>query len=82
MRKNITEGSIDFRRAYLRAIIKEIQIHENHIAIIGSKEDMERAYLMDGKDPGVPTFIPGWRRGSPPYLLPMSSENIHYVYLS
>lgn len=63
MRTNITEGTIEFRRAYLRAVIREIQIRPEGIRIIGVKPDVERAILQfTHRGVLVPTFVPGWRR--------------------
>ncbi len=64
MRRNITHGNIDFRRAYLRAVIRQIQINPEGIRIFGTRPDIERAVLQFGKgDVLVPSFVPGWRKG-------------------
>jgi DNA invertase Pin-like site-specific DNA recombinase len=43
MATNLRTGSIEFRRAYLRSIIDEVQIHTDKINIIGRKNQLERA---------------------------------------
>jgi site-specific DNA recombinase len=62
MRTGITTGPINFRRAYLRAIVKKAQLHPDGIRIIGLKSDVERAILQSGTgDVLVRSFVPGWR---------------------
>ena len=64
MRSNITKGPVNFRRAYLRAIIREIKLLPEAITIVGSKSDLERAILTpEQKGILVPSFVPGWRAG-------------------
>jgi len=64
MRWNIAHGNIDFRRAHLRTIIRQVQILPDGIRIFGTKSDVERAVLQFGiGDVLVPSFVPGWRRG-------------------
>jgi hypothetical protein len=62
---NLRTGSIAFRRAYLRSIIDEVQIHTDKINIIGRKNQLDRAILLgDRKPAGVPSFVRGWRTRS------------------
>ena len=64
LRKNITQGTIEFRRSYLRAVINKIHVSNTGIRIVGSKSELERMVLTGNEhDPRVPSFVPGWRRG-------------------
>lgn len=67
LRKEISSGTIGHRRSFLRAIIKRIQIGESGITIAARKSELERmALAVNGTDPRVPSFVPGWRRRCPP----------------
>ncbi|HXW72306.1 MAG TPA: recombinase family protein [Methylocella sp.] len=62
MRRNITEGEIPFRKAYLRSLIEAIEVDDHAIRIHGSKTVLERAVLADqAKHPGVRGFVRNWR---------------------
>ena len=41
MRRNITHGKIEFRRAYLRAIIRQIQILPSEITVVGHGDQIQ-----------------------------------------
>ena len=45
MRENLTNGSIPFRKAYLRTLIDVIEVDDKQIRIKGSKDELERAVL-------------------------------------
>lgn len=67
MRRKITHGNIGFRRAYLRTIIRRVQIFTEGIKTFGTKSDVERAVLQSGSgDARVPSSVSGWRRERPP----------------
>ena len=43
MRENLTNGSIPFRKAYLRSLIDVVEVDDRQIRIKGSKDQLERA---------------------------------------
>jgi site-specific DNA recombinase len=45
MRENLTDGSIPFRKAYLRSLVDVIEVDDTQIRIRGSKDELERAIL-------------------------------------
>lgn len=45
MRENFSTGSIPFRKAYLRAIVDEVEVDDHQVRIKGSKDLLERAVL-------------------------------------
>lgn len=45
MRENLTNGSVPFRKAYLRSLIDVIEVDDAQIRIKGSKDVLERAVL-------------------------------------
>jgi site-specific DNA recombinase len=45
MRENLTDGSIPFRKAYLRSLVDVIEVDDAQIRIRGSKDELERAIL-------------------------------------
>jgi site-specific DNA recombinase len=62
MRQNMLEGNTGFRRAYLRAVIDEVEIDDADIRIRGRKSVLERLVMGGGLTPvGVPSFIRSWR---------------------
>lgn len=62
MRANVTKGSIPFRRAWLRAMIDNVEVDDEEIKIHGRRSVLERLVMGGGKAPaGVPSFVPEWR---------------------
>ena len=62
MRRNITEGTIPLRKAYLRSLIEAVEVDDRIVRIHGSKTVLERAVLADqAKHPGVRSFVRNWR---------------------
>lgn len=62
MRENITSGDIPFRKAYIQAVVDQVEVGDKQIRIIGSKQAIERA--MNGNKkfwPGVRSFERKWR---------------------
>ena len=51
MRENLTNGSIPFRKAYLRTLIDVIEVDDKQIRIKGSKDELERAVLASRPGP-------------------------------
>ncbi len=62
MRENVTNGPIPFRRAYLRAVIDQVEVDDTEIRIHGRKSILERLVMGGGAAPeGVPSFVRKWR---------------------
>lgn len=62
MRENVTNGPIPFRRAYLRAVIDQVEVDDAEIRIHGRKSVLERLVMGGGAAPaGVPSFVRKWR---------------------
>ena len=62
MRDNIQNGAIPFRRAYLRAMIDNVEVDDTEIRIHGRKTILERLVMGGGASPaGVPSFVRKWR---------------------
>jgi site-specific DNA recombinase len=62
MRANVLEGAIPFRRAYLRAMIDNVEVDDEEVRIHGRKTVLERLVMGDGIAPaGVPSFVRKWR---------------------
>lgn len=62
MRQNVTEGSVSFRRAYIRALIDNIEVADHEIRIHGRRTVMETLVMGAGGAPaGVPSFVRKWR---------------------
>lgn len=62
MRDNISNGSIEFRRAYLRSLLDAVEVGEGKVRLIGQKATLEQ--LIAGKQtgqPGVRSFVRKWR---------------------
>ena len=69
MRERLTGGEIPSRKAYLGAIIDQIEVDDHQILICGRKDVLEQAVMADGGPvPGVRSFVRRWRpvRGSNP----------------
>lgn len=62
MRENILAGAIPFRRAYIRAVIDEVEVDDAEIRIHGRRTVLERLVMAEGAVPaGVPSFVRKWR---------------------
>jgi hypothetical protein len=61
MRQNLTSGAVQFRKAYLRAIIDRVEVDDTVIRIVGRKDVLEQAVLAGGPPPGVRSFVRKWR---------------------
>lgn len=64
IRGNLQDGAIPFRRAYLRALIYNIEVDNTEIRIHGRRTTLERLVMGGGTAPaGVPSFVRKWRAG-------------------
>jgi site-specific DNA recombinase len=62
MRENIISGDIPFRKAYIQAVVDEVQVGEKQVKIIGSKTTIHQALTGSKKFwPGVRSFERKWR---------------------
>jgi site-specific DNA recombinase len=62
MRANVLTGDIPFRRAYLRAVIDNVEVDDTEIRIHGRRTVLERLVMGGGASPaGVPSFVRKWR---------------------
>ncbi|WP_026381716.1 recombinase family protein [Afifella pfennigii] len=62
MRVNVTDGPIPFRRAWLRAMIDNVEVDDAEIRIHGRRTVLERLVMGGGAAPaGVPSFVRKWR---------------------
>ncbi|WP_412033258.1 recombinase family protein [Nitratireductor aquimarinus] len=62
MRNNVTDGPIPFRRAWLRAMIDNVEVDDDEIRIHGRRTVLERLVMGEGAAPaGVPSFVRKWR---------------------
>lgn len=62
MRANVLQGPIPFRRAYLRAMIDNVEVDDTEVRIYGRKTVLERLVMGGGAAPaGVPSFVRKWR---------------------
>ncbi|MVS99812.1 recombinase family protein [Devosia marina] len=62
MRANICDGPVPFRRAYLRAMIDNVEVDDTEIRIHGRKTVLERLVMGSGATAaGVPSFVRKWR---------------------
>lgn len=65
MRRNITEGTIPFRKAWLRRIVDRIEIDTNAIRVIGDRIDLEQVIAAANagtlNEPGVRSSVRKWR---------------------
>ncbi len=62
MRTNVLEGAVPFRRAYIRAVIDQVEVDETEIRIHGRRNVLERLVMGEGAAPaGVPSFVRKWR---------------------
>jgi site-specific DNA recombinase len=62
VREKVTNGAIPFRRAYLRAVIDQVEVDDAEIRIHGRKSVLERLVIGGGAAPeGLPSFVRKWR---------------------
>lgn len=62
MRTNALEGPIPFRRAWLRALIDNVEVDDTEIRIHGRKTVLEQLVMASSPTPdGVPSFVRKWR---------------------
>ena len=62
MRQNVLSGDTAFRRAYLRAVIDNVEVDDTEIRIHGRRTVLERLVMGGGATPaGVPSFVREWR---------------------
>lgn len=62
MRENVANGPIPFRRAYIRAVVDQVEVDDAEIRIHGRKDVLERLVMANGAIPaGVPSFVRKWR---------------------
>ncbi len=62
IRENITSGDIPFRKAYIQAIVDQVQVGDREVRIIGSKAAIHQAMSGSKKFwPGVRSFERKWR---------------------
>ncbi|WP_208249064.1 recombinase family protein [Rhizobium sp. T1470] len=61
MRENVTQGPIPFRRAYLRAVIDQVEVDDEEIRIHGRRDVLERLVMNGVAAAGVPSFVRKWR---------------------
>jgi site-specific DNA recombinase len=62
MRQNVLTGDTSFRRAYLRAVIDNVEVDDAEIRIHGRRTVLERLVMGGGAAPaGVPSFVREWR---------------------
>ena len=65
MRENITSGDIPFRKAYIQAVVDQVQVGDREVKIIGSNAAIHQT-MTGGKKflPGVRSFERKWRASS------------------
>jgi site-specific DNA recombinase len=75
MREKLTTGAIPFRKAYLGAIFDKIEVDDDRIRIVGRKDVLEQALMVDFalKAP-VRSFVRKWRTRQDSNLRPLPSE--------
>jgi site-specific DNA recombinase len=62
MRTNVMTGETPFRRAYIRAMVDQVEVDDEEIRIIGRRTVLERLVMGGGVNPaGVPSFVRKWR---------------------
>ncbi|WP_254701247.1 hypothetical protein [Neorhizobium galegae] len=61
LRGNQQQGAIPFRRAYLRAVIDQVEVDDEEIRIHGRRDVLERLVMSGVAAAGVPSFVRKWR---------------------
>jgi hypothetical protein len=64
MRENFSSGSVPFRKAYLQALVDEIEVDDRRVRIKGSKNVLEKAVLAaQSRQSGCSQTSTKWRAG-------------------
>ena len=64
MWENFTTGSVPFRKAYLQALVDEIEVDDKRVRIRGSKDVLEKAVLAaQSGESGCSQMSTRWRAG-------------------
>ena len=62
MRTRLTDGEVQFRKAYLSALIERVEVGDSEVRIFGQKTVLEQQVATGGGDrPGVRSFVRRWR---------------------
>ncbi len=62
MRARLTEGEVQFRKAYLSALIERVEVGDDEIRFFGQKAVLEQQVATGGgASPGVRSFVGRWR---------------------
>jgi len=61
MRENVTHGAIPFRRAYLRAVIDQVEVDDDEVRIHGRRDVLEHLVMSGTAAAAVPSFVRKWR---------------------
>lgn len=62
MRERLTTGDVQFRKAYLGAIVDRVEVDDHQIRIFGRKDVLEQAVMAGGGPAGgVRSFVRKWR---------------------
>jgi phage baseplate assembly protein gpV len=62
MRRNVSEGDVVFRRAYIRWVIDHVEVYDAEVRIHGRRTVLEKLVMSGGPTPArVPSFVPEWR---------------------
>ena len=62
MRSRLTNGEVQFRKAYLSALIERVEVGDDEIRIFGQKTVLEQQIATGGgAGPGVRSFVRRWR---------------------
>jgi site-specific DNA recombinase len=64
MREKLTTGDVQFRKAYVGAIVDRIEVDDHEVRIVGRKDVLAQAVMANGGPmPGVRSFVRSWRTG-------------------
>jgi len=62
MRKNITSGTIPFRKAYIKSVVEKVEVDDRAIRIIGDRATLEQVIAKgENAGPNVRSFVRKWR---------------------
>jgi site-specific DNA recombinase len=62
MREKLSSGEVQFRKAYLGAIVDRVEVDDHVVRIVGRKDVLEQAILANGAHvPRVRSFVRKWR---------------------
>jgi site-specific DNA recombinase len=74
MRANVLTGDTPFRRAYIRAVIDQVEVDDEEVRIVGRRSVLERLVMGGGAIPaGVPSFVRKWRARNDSNVRPSDS---------